>query len=223
MNKRKTEKRNKRVIEKVLEKLKPLHVCDVKYGNGYFIFTFGGNMVCHFHLKELPNWKFGIWLNDDNPGHIKHTLFGQVEILIDKFKPSRSDIDCTNAEDFVKEVNAIIAKGGFVDADQEEEFLSETQRKKESDIWNKRYYEHLCNFIKDFNKRHELICLKTRDLGANCMPRYWIDLYEEVGYDLPEEELPAIQAEVDAACDYDEAGREGLPCYFIQEAARGRW
>ena len=64
------------------------HPVDVQYGNGYFIFEHGKDMVVHFHIKELKGWKFGIWWNVD--GEKTFDFFTQYERDIDKFKPSAS-------------------------------------------------------------------------------------------------------------------------------------
>lgn len=66
------------------------HPVDVQYGNGYFIFEHGKDMVIHFHIKELKGWKFGIWWNLD--GEKTFDFFTQYERDIDKFKPSASTL-----------------------------------------------------------------------------------------------------------------------------------
>lgn len=38
-----------------------LHIADISYLDGYFIFGMGTNSVVHFHVAECPGWKFGIW------------------------------------------------------------------------------------------------------------------------------------------------------------------
>lgn len=65
-----------------------LHPVDVQYGNGYFIFEHGKDMVIHFHIKECKGWKFGIWWNLD--GKKNFDFFTQFEQTIDKFKPAAS-------------------------------------------------------------------------------------------------------------------------------------
>lgn len=77
---------------------------DVEYLNGYFIFDFGENTVVHFHIKETPGWKYGIWFNlvRKNSTNRKYAryykdrfecrVFAQYEEEINKFKPSRSTI-----------------------------------------------------------------------------------------------------------------------------------
>lgn len=67
-------------------------VIDVEYLDGYFLFAYGTNSVVHFHIKELPGWKFGIWFNTDEKykDEVYAQIFWQYEDYIDKFKPSAS-------------------------------------------------------------------------------------------------------------------------------------
>lgn len=79
-------------------------VTDVEYLDGYFIFGKGTNSVVHFHIKETPGWKYGIWWSpvakseaaDDEANQeyftdrLRGELFAQYEEEIDKFKPSAS-------------------------------------------------------------------------------------------------------------------------------------
>ena len=69
-------------------------VTNVEELNGYFIFEIGEKSVYHFNIKEIKNWKFGLWIVDtkDDDGHDVYSisLFGDKEYWIDKFKPSAS-------------------------------------------------------------------------------------------------------------------------------------
>lgn len=65
-------------------------VQDIEYLDGYFIFGMGTNSVIHFTLKEAPGWRFGIWYSVDKNNRVSFECFGQYEMNIDKFKPSRS-------------------------------------------------------------------------------------------------------------------------------------
>lgn len=77
---------------------------NVKYLNGYFIFSIGTNSVVHFYIKETPGWKYGIWWSPvekqestvENPiyetDRLACHIFTQYEEVIDKFKPSASMI-----------------------------------------------------------------------------------------------------------------------------------
>lgn len=71
-----------------------IHVTDVKYLDGYFIFGMGDNSVVHFKIKELPGWLFGVWWDpiDKKSKSITGHWFTQYEKDIDKFKPAASEI-----------------------------------------------------------------------------------------------------------------------------------
>jgi hypothetical protein len=47
------------------------------------------------YLKEFPEWKFAILLDQDD--YRKYEIFGQRISMIDKFKPSRSEL----CEDYI--------------------------------------------------------------------------------------------------------------------------
>lgn len=84
------------------------------FGNGYFIFSMGASSVCHFELKETPDWLYGIWLHDTG-----YEIFGEHGDLIDKFKPSRTYVSVeNNVNAFIDKIKAIQANPilYFVDA-----------------------------------------------------------------------------------------------------------
>ena len=106
--------RNRKLIEslfKQIEKDLGYHIVDKQFGNCYFIVeSKEPDTICHFHIKELPGYLFGIWnicrydtiqyevennlsLWSDNL-HISSKseliFFTQYEKEVDKFKPSRS-------------------------------------------------------------------------------------------------------------------------------------
>jgi len=106
MKKRLIKKRNKQRLENILNQIVNNNFIIVNkiFGNGYFIFTFGQNTVCHFHLKETPLWKYGIWLD----GKYSFQIFGEHEWLIDKFKPSRTYLSYKNSiNEFLQNVKSI--------------------------------------------------------------------------------------------------------------------
>jgi len=51
--------------------------------------------VAYFTLKETPDWKFGVWLNDN-----EIDIFGEHVDLIDKFKPSRTYLSFKTVDEF---------------------------------------------------------------------------------------------------------------------------
>jgi len=105
MKKRLIKKINKQRIENILNKItnNNLNITNKIFGDGYFIFTFGYNTVCHFYLKQTPLWKYGIWLSKNG-----FQIFGEHEWLIDKFKPSRTYLSYNNdINGFIKEVKLI--------------------------------------------------------------------------------------------------------------------
>lgn len=74
-------------------------ITDVEYLDGYFIFGRGTNSVVHFHIKETPGWKYGIWwtpvekkeeTEEYYTDRLHCSIFTQYEDEIDKFKPSAS-------------------------------------------------------------------------------------------------------------------------------------
>lgn len=106
--------KNKKLIEDLFQQIETeleYHIIDKQFGNCYFIIeSKEPDTICHFHIKELPGYLFGIWnicrydtikyelennltLWSDNL-HIKSKseliFFTQYEKEIDKFKPSRS-------------------------------------------------------------------------------------------------------------------------------------
>lgn len=106
--------KNRKLIESLFKQIERdlgYHIVDEQYGNCYFIVeSKEPDTICHFHIKELPGYLFGIWnicrydtiqyevennlsLWSDNL-HISSKseliFFTQYEKEIDKFKPSRS-------------------------------------------------------------------------------------------------------------------------------------
>ncbi len=51
------------------------------------------NCEFHFYIEGIKGWLWGGWIeNEEATGKVSFTLFTQYEMLIDKFKPSRSHI-----------------------------------------------------------------------------------------------------------------------------------
>ena len=67
-----------------------IHIEDVEYLDGYFIFGSGTNSVIHFHVKECPGWKFGIWWNlpEKMLVNLPHRIEGAIATLESRIKNS---------------------------------------------------------------------------------------------------------------------------------------
>ena len=104
MKKRLLKKHNKTKLENVLVQVSNKFTITKKtFGDGYFIFSFGQNTVCHFTLKQTPLCKYGIWLTKK-----WYQIFGEHEWLIDKFKPSATYLSFENDIDsFLDKVKGI--------------------------------------------------------------------------------------------------------------------
>ena len=101
---RKLKKYNQKRHLEIVEQL-PFTLTNHTFGSGYFIFDMGPNVVSWFWLRELPDWKFGIWLGKNS----SFEIFGQAIAMIDKFKPSRSELSYKDdLAGFVKDVCKII-------------------------------------------------------------------------------------------------------------------
>lgn len=95
---------------KQIEETTGFHIIDLEFGDTYFIASGPKDSICHFHIKEIPKFKFAFWntsrfdkiedlMNNDDDlwsdYHRIHTkteliFFAQYERDIDKFKPSYS-------------------------------------------------------------------------------------------------------------------------------------
>lgn len=93
-----------------------LKIINKVFGNGYYVFEFGENSVCHFKIKGLKRWQFGLWIREDNENYVVD-LFGEHEDYIDKFKPTATKIkyefkcknenDLWQCDDFINELMRI--------------------------------------------------------------------------------------------------------------------
>lgn len=108
MKKRLIAKKNKQRHRLVLRQIKhSFKAHNIRFGNGYFIFTYGINSVCHFRLKGLPDWQFGMWHHDS--GGV--SFFGEHDLLIDKFKPSRTYLsEVINSEEDVEGLISLLTQ-----------------------------------------------------------------------------------------------------------------
>ena len=180
MKKRLLKKKNRNRILDILNNIKSegFNIKEKSLGNGYFIFTFEPSSVCHFKLKEFPDWKFGIWLEKD-----KFSIFGENSYMIDKFKPSASILSfesVTSVSEFISELKVILSN-----TDEEwNEYLSDAQKAKERDnkIHNINFKTNrsILNAIEEFNKDNPEVQLRLKDRKSKyfvCHSRYIIEIY----------------------------------------------
>lgn len=73
-----------------IEKESGKRVKSKNIGNGYFLFDFGDNTVCHFKMEGAKDWLFGIWAIPEEDGTISIDVFGEHEWYINKFKPTQT-------------------------------------------------------------------------------------------------------------------------------------
>ena len=86
-------------------------VINVKTGNGYFIFDLGQNSVVHFELKEIPYWKFGLWIiKDAEKKEYSVQFFGDKIDWINKFKPSCSTISSSADRNEAHKLPLVVTK-----------------------------------------------------------------------------------------------------------------
>lgn len=108
-----SKKSNKGLIESALKQIEEetgFHITDIEFGNYYFICGGPKNSICHFHIKEIPKFRFAFWntnrfdsLEEDFKNgdtlwsdyyeistKSELVFFTQFERDIDKFKPSCS-------------------------------------------------------------------------------------------------------------------------------------
>lgn len=135
---KKQKHQNHRAINKLLGEIgETLSVENKEFGNGYFLFHFGSSSVCHFTLKETPEWRYGIWLIDGG-----HHIFGEHVDLIDKFKPSRTYISHKNdIQAFVESVEKVAKKPKlyFVDSLTGVAFIDFKEETLDGENWHTGY------------------------------------------------------------------------------------
>lgn len=180
MKKRLLKKKNRNRILDILNNIKSegFNIKEKSLGNGYFIFTFEPSSVCHFKLKEFPDWKFGIWLEKD-----KFSIFGENSYMIDKFKPSASIVSSesvTSVSEFISELKVILSNT----EEEWNEYLSDAQKAKERDnkIHNINFKTNrsILNAIEEFNKDNPEVQLRLKDRKSKyfvCHSRYIIEIY----------------------------------------------
>lgn len=152
--------RNRKLIEslfKQIEKELGYHIVDKQFGNCYFIVeSKESDTICHFHIKELPGYLFGIWnicrydtiqyevennlsLWSDNL-HISSKseliFFTQYEKEIDKFKPSRSGMVTGLRRITYKEDNKLITEWDIDELEVVLKYMKKHKYKAYANIYN---------------------------------------------------------------------------------------
>ena len=152
--------RNRKLIEslfKQIEKDLGYHIVDKQFGNCYFIVeSKEPDTICHFHIKELPGYLFGIWnicrydtiqyevennlsLWSDNL-HISSKseliFFTQYEKEIDKFKPSRSGMVTGLRRITYKEDNKLITEWDIDELEVVLKYMKKHKYKSYVNIYN---------------------------------------------------------------------------------------
>lgn len=167
MNKRIIKKRNKAVHLKLVSQL-PFTITNHTFGSGYFMLDMGPNAISWFWLKEFPSWKFGIWLRNNS-----FEIFGQAISMINKFKPSRSELCYKNDIDgFINELYKIKAVHPdwkeYIDSAVESEIYERRKRNFEQEI-----YQIIFNTSKSIS--NELFDIRIEDQNTRdfrVSPRY---------------------------------------------------
>lgn len=190
----------KEATEKVFEYLNENNYTpyDIEYLDGYYIFGTGTNSVIHFHLKETPGWKYGIWWNTpkDDKTHITGDIFTQYEENIDKFKPSRSEIAQTLSywPEYLFEDVLLLKKLDYIKNEPElafckdyygwdaYEYHTREDAKREFNKWKREQIEAEAEDLKE--QVEEITFMKTKvfplfenemciiDRGSNWWPRF---------------------------------------------------
>lgn len=152
--------RNRKLIEslfKQIEKELGYHIVDKQFGNCYFIVeSKEPDTICHFHIKELPGYLFGIWnicrydtiqyeiennlsLWSDNL-HISSKseliFFTQYEKEIDKFKPSCSGMVTGLRRITYKEDNKLITEWDIDELEVVLKYMKKHKYKSYVNIYN---------------------------------------------------------------------------------------
>ena len=148
-------KRQNNILNKIS---KVFTINNKEFCNGYFLFYYGVNSVCNFTLKETPEWRYGIWLLENN----KFSIFGEHIELIDKFKPSRCYVSYDNdINGFINEAKNISnnPKLYFVDSLTFGEALVDFEKDKYDDY---RGYQ----VKRDYNEATGMWDMVTRDTNV---------------------------------------------------------
>lgn len=170
MKLRLTKKKNKKRVYKILEQL-PYTVTETRFGNGYFMYTFGEAAVCWFWLKELPALKCGIWLNKKG-----FDIFAEHKECIDKFKPSYTQIACDSTAEFCKELEEYQFSNDEHWIEYRDTIKHNIEYRRQTDEWNHKV-RTLVNEVLFKEFKNDIFGFKIHDKNTrnfSVSPRYEI-------------------------------------------------
>lgn len=104
----KTEIKDK-ILNKISEEYSDIKIDNITLLSGYFIFDLGEDSIIHFNVKGCKNWKFAIWILEDEKDKKKYNIemFGQYVDYIDKFKPSASPFSYKATIESLNEIDEV--------------------------------------------------------------------------------------------------------------------
>lgn len=157
MKLKKQKQHNLQMLSKLLAEIGgAFTVQNVTVGKGYHLFSFGSSSVCHFMLKETPEWRYGIWLQGE-----VYQIFGEHVDLIDKFKPSRAYISReSDVPGFVDDVMKVAENPTlyFVDSLTGIAFIDFKDETHDGETWHTGY-----QVKRTFNEMTKLFEFSERD------------------------------------------------------------
>lgn len=86
MNKRMRNKKAKKNYDFIFRTIEQeFSLQSLRFGDSYCLDYHGENGICHFKIREIKGWLFGIWVTPENT----FDFFCEHNFFVDKFKPSR--------------------------------------------------------------------------------------------------------------------------------------
>lgn len=144
-----------------------------------------------FKIKECPEWRFGIWFMNK-----ELTLYGEHNLLIDKFKPTRTSffIDIKNEKDFLTAISKMkhIIKNGYIDDEMKNNVLSIKQKNILMTKIDSCNFAYINNKISELNERENVnytYKLKRTKKNYKNSCDYYIELFTEKDDDLVDGDL----------------------------------
>jgi len=202
MKRKVIKKQNKRKINNILSKCWYRHyISNKKFMSGYFIFAHEPNSICHFKIDCLPEWKFGIWLNEDG----EYQVFGEHELMIDKFKPTSTIISETDIDNFSAEFSMLLY-AEYIDiphlkmetryGEYMKSIENEKMRISKCNVLNTLIYNKVSKLISTdkYNNKNYNINIHDSYYGSpfRSTPRYEFHLMVEDSYKMTQDAINAV-------------------------------